>query len=182
MKKINFLQWPVLFRFVVVSLFAVLLLPQSGQAISGLMPVVGKPAAVAFSLPDLDGKVHKLADYRGKVVLVNFWATWCPPCRKEMPSMQRVWERLRAKGFVILAVDVGEDEDGVIPFMMEYDVDFPILLDQDSKVVNQWPVRGLPTSFLLDREGRLIYRAIGGREWDRSELFQVIENMLKMPN
>jgi len=103
-------------------------------------------------------------------VIVNFWATWCPPCREEMPSMQRAWEQLQAEGVMMLAVNVGESADTVFQFTANYPVDFPLLLDLDSSVLGQWPVQGLPATFVVDSEGRIAYRAIGGREWDDPQL------------
>lgn len=136
----------------------------------GLTSLPDQPAAPDFALEDIDGVSHRLADYRGHVVIVNFWATWCPPCREEMPSMQRAWQQLEGDGIVLLAVDVGEDEDTVFQFTANYPVEFPLLLDRDSAVVSAWPVRGLPTTFIVDPEGRLVLRAIGGRAWDDPEL------------
>ena len=127
-------------------------------------------AAPEFSLEDMDGNRFTLSDLRGEVVIVNFWATWCPPCREEMPSMQRAWEQLQAEGVMMLAVNVGESADTVFQFTANYPVDFPLLLDLDSSVLGQWPVQGLPATFVVDSEGRIAYRAIGGREWDDPQL------------
>ncbi len=140
----------------------------------GLTEIPQRPLAPDFTLRDLDGNRHRLSDYRGRVVIVNFWATWCPPCRAEMPSMQRAWERLRKEGVVMLGIDVGEDEDTVFQFTADYPVEFPLLLDQDSSVIGRWPVRGLPTTFVVDPQGRLAYRAIGGREWDDPALLEQV--------
>jgi peroxiredoxin len=137
-----------------------------------------RPAAPGLSLPDIDGVVHRLSDYRGKVVIVNFWATWCPPCRREMPSMQRAWKRLRDEGVVFLAVNVGEDVDTIFTFTADYPADYPLLLDRDSRLIESWPVKGLPTSFVIDPGGRLAYRAIGGREWDSPVLLERIRGLL----
>jgi peroxiredoxin len=128
-------------------------------------------------LPDMDGKTHSLAEMRGKVVVVNFWATWCPPCREEMPSMQRVWELTREEGVVMLAVDVGETEETVFPFVAEHGIGFPILLDKDSAVTGRWPVLGLPTTFVIDPEGRMTYQAIGGRAWDSPPILEAIRGL-----
>ncbi len=136
----------------------------------GLTPLPDKAPAPEFVLSDLDGRIHRLSDYQGKVIIINFWATWCPPCREEMPSMQRAWEQLREEGIEMLAINVGEDEDAVFQFTANYPVEFPLLLDQDSSVTGAWPVRGLPTTFVVDPGGRLVYRAIGGREWDDADL------------
>ncbi len=148
-----------------------------------LAPVTGTPAAPDFELPDTDGKLRRLSQSRGKVVMVNFWATWCPPCRREMPSMQRAWDNLKGDDFTMYAVDVGEDEDTVFAFTLATGVElkFPILLDKSGAAVKQWPVRGLPTTFILDREGRVVYRAIGGREWDDPSLLHEIRALMRAP-
>lgn len=135
-----------------------------------LTPAQRPAPAPEFTLPDLDGKTHALADYRGKVVVLNFWATWCPPCRYEMPSMQRAWEKVRDEGIVFIAVDVGEDSDTVFTFLADYPVEFPLLLDEEAKVIEQYPVTGLPTTYVIDPQGRITHRAVGGREWDDPNL------------
>ncbi len=139
-----------------------------------LTPVTDRPMAPDFSLQDLDGEVHRLADLRGRPVIVNFWATWCPPCREEMPSMQRAWERLQTEGVSLLAVNVGEDPDTVFQFTGSYPVEFPILFDRDGTVSGAWPIRGLPTTFVIDPQGHIAYRAIGGREWDDPQLLEPV--------
>ena len=136
----------------------------------GLTAVDDKPPAPDFELLDIDGKVHRLSDYRGQVLIVNFWATWCPPCRAEMPSMQRAWEKVEPEGIQMLAINVGEDEETIFDFTADYPVNFPLPMDRDSTVVQAWPVRGLPTTFVVDPDGRLVYRAIGEREWDDAGL------------
>ncbi len=140
----------------------------------GLTEVPGKPSAPDFELSDLDGKIHHLSDYRGKVLIVNFWATWCPPCREEMPSMERAWQKIKDDGMAMIAINVGEDEDTIFQFTASYPVTFPLLLDQDSEVVGPWGVRGLPTTYVVDPQGRVVYRAIGGREWDDPALLDKV--------
>ncbi len=147
------------------------------EAGRGLTKLIGAPNAPDFGLSDLDDNLHRLSDYRGRVVIINFWATWCPPCRAEMPSMQRAWEQLEAEGVVMLGIDVGEDEDTVFQFTANYPVDFPLLLDRDSAVIDQWPVRGLPTTFVVDPGGKIRYQAIGGREWDQLELLRIVRSL-----
>ena len=137
----------------------------SGDSPSTLHAVADRPVAPEFALADIDGAMHRLSDYRGQVVIVNFWATWCPPCREEMPSMQRAWEQIQDEDMVILAIDVGEDEDTIFTFTADYPVEFPLLLDLDSRVIQEWPVRGLPTTFIVDPQGRIAYRANGTRDW-----------------
>jgi len=145
-----------------------------------LTAVPKRPAAPDFTIQDIDRKPHRLSDNRGKVVLVNFWATWCPPCRREMPSMQRAWEKLKDERFAMYAVNVGEDEDTIFGFTSPTGVEitFPILLDRDARVIKAWPVIALPTSFIVDPDGRIVYRAVGGREWDDPQILEKIRALL----
>ncbi len=139
-----------------------------------LHQVEGQPLAADFTLNDIDDNVHRLSDYRGKVVIVNFWATWCPPCRFELPSMERLWQAVQNKDVVMLAINIGEDADTIFTFTTDYPVTFPLLMDLDSSVLQQYPVLGVPTSFVIDPEGRIIYRAVGTREWDDEAIIQQI--------
>lgn len=126
----------------------------SGWSMGSRVPVVGTPAE-DFHLVDLNGKTQSLSEYRGKVVLLNFWATWCKPCTKEMPAMQACYDKLRDKGFVVLGVNELEDDDKVRQHVKEYGHTFPILMDHDNKVANQFGVYGLPVSVFIDQEGRV---------------------------
>lgn len=128
--------------------------------------------------------MHALADYRGKVILLNFWATWCPPCRHEMPAMERLYRRFRDRGFVVLALNQWEAPDLVFAYTGDLDVfpSFPMLFDPQSSVSQQYGVKGLPTSFVIDRSGQVIYRAIGGREFDHPEILQILEGLLAGPS
>lgn len=151
--------------------------PEPPPGMQTLTPLPSPVAAADFALQDSDGVRHTLADYRGKVVVLNFWATWCPPCRAEMPSMQRGWEAARDDGVVFIAVNVGEDADTIFMFLGAYALDFPVLLDKDAKVVGQYPVTGLPTTYIIDTEGRITHRAVGGREWDDVQLLQTLRKL-----
>lgn len=134
-------------------------------------------AAPNFNLPDMDGLKHQLSDYKGQPVIINFWATWCPPCRAEMPSMERAWNKIKNQGIAMLAINVGEDEDTIFTFLGDYPANFTILLDQSGIVSEQWPVRGLPTTFIISPDGQLVYQAIGGREWDDEQLLNLIRQL-----
>ena len=138
-------------------------------------------AAPVLKLKDLDGTSHDLAHLRGKVVLINFWATWCPPCRREMPSMERLRQALANEPFVVLAVDVGESADTIETFTGQLDttLGFPILLDTTSRAMQAWKVAGLPTTFLVDKRGRIVASAVGGREFDHPELVKTIRELLQ---
>jgi len=143
-----------------------------------LMKQAPKPAP-ALKLKDIDGATHDLAKLRGKVVLINFWATWCPPCRREMPSMERLSQALKGEAFAVLAVDVGEDADTIHAFTSQLDtaLNFPILLDGTSRAMQAWKVAGLPTTFLVDKRGRIVASAIGGREFDHPDMVKAIRDV-----
>ena len=142
-------------RQVTIQSILLLLLSWSASAYSEqlLTPYKGAQPAPGFELVDVDGEKHRLSDYQGKPLIINFWATWCPPCREEMPSMNRAWQKVKDDVFM-LAINVGEDEDTIFVFSADYPIDFPVLLDQSGEVIKQWPVKGLPTTFVVDREGK----------------------------
>lgn len=122
-------------------------------------------ATPPLALADLEGRVHRLDSYRGSVVLVNFWATWCEPCRDEMPSLQKLKAQLGGKPLVILAVNFGESAQQVKAFLNAYPLDFPVLLDRDQTAAKAWKVRALPASFLVAPDGRVRSYTFGGRDW-----------------
>jgi len=142
------------------------------------LPVVPQPfPAPEFSLKGEGGKQYRLSDFRGQVVLLNFWATWCPPCRREMPSMERAWKILKDKGVVILAINVGEDEDKVFEFTGQYPVSFPLPLDLDASVVRQYRVTGLPTTYIINPKGLITHRTMGSRDWDQADIIKQLLDM-----
>ncbi|WP_018879700.1 MULTISPECIES: TlpA disulfide reductase family protein [unclassified Thioalkalivibrio] len=154
---------PKLATLLILLILAAMTAPAATESLTAIEP---RPDAPPLTLEDLDGHAHDLRDYRGRVVVVNFWATWCPPCRDELPSLQRLWEGLGPDGLVVLGVNVGEDADRIFFFTADYPVDFPLLLDRAASAIDTWPVRGIPTTFVIDPEGRIAYRAIGAREFD----------------
>ena len=132
-----------------------------------------------FALWDLDGKAVSLRGQRGRVVLVNFWATWCGPCRIEMPGMESLYQEFNVKGFQILAVSTDLQGAAVTrPFKQEYGLTFPILHDSDYRVGLQYGARTLPMSFLVDRRGLIRHRIFGSRDWDSPEARRLIEYLL----
>ena len=142
-----------------------------------LDPYQGFEQTPALALEDLGHTAHSLEDYRGRVVLVNFWASWCAPCVIEMPSMQRLQEAMAGKPFTLLAVNVGESPGTVWKFAAKVRVQFPLLLDRDGQTASDWGIDIYPTSFLIDPQGRVQYVAYGPREWDAPDMIQAIEGM-----
>lgn len=157
----------------------VLLLMTSQSFAAGGFRQLDPVAPPDLALNALAGDRQNLNDYKGKVVLVNFWATWCPPCRREMPSMQRLKEKMSGRSFVMLGVDSAEQREEVEDFLKTVKVDFPILLDPDSVATRRWKVFALPTSFLVDRNGKVRYSISGPTEWDEGEAMKLIESLLQ---
>ena len=142
-------------RILLGLLLASVMLVTSGGLVWGMgsrVPTVGTTAE-DFRLVDLEGKQQSLSQYRGKVVLVNFWATWCKPCTTEMPAMQSIYDRLHDKGFVVLAINELEDDAKVREHIKQHGHTFPVLMDRDNKVANQFGVFGLPVSVFIDERG-----------------------------
>jgi thiol-disulfide isomerase/thioredoxin len=129
-------------------------------------------------LQGLDGRQHRLQDYRGKVVLVNFWATWCEPCREEIPSMNRLSASLAGQPFAVLAVNLAEPESRIRRFMEQVPMDFAILLDRDSGAARTWKARLLPASFVVGPDGRVRYSALGEIDWTGEGVRRAIQEML----
>lgn len=149
-------------------LFTALLLasvaPQAGGLPPGVMAMDGRPAP-ALKLEDLDGNAYDLADSRGHWAFVHFWASWCGPCRREMPTIQKLTETLQDDRLEIVMVNTAETEDEVFTFLGIVAPDLVPLMDTDGLVTEAWQPRGLPATFLVDPGGHLRYLALGGREW-----------------
>jgi peroxiredoxin len=163
--------------FLVIALFVALVgLPAfDGWSMGSRVPAVGMQAE-DFQLADLDGKTQSLSQYRGKIVLVNFWATWCKPCTTEMPAMQVIYDKLRDKGFVVLAVNELEDDAKVREHIKQYGHTFPVLMDRDNKVANQFGVFGLPVSVFIDQEGR-VQEYVKGGLLTEDKIYQTIQRI-----
>lgn len=133
-----------------------------------------------FTFPGLDGKMVSLSDYRGNVVLVNIWATWCPPCVDEMPSMERLYQELKGENFEILAVSIDSlGTKAVAPFMKKYNLSFPALMDPDGTIKNLYQTTGVPESFIINKQGILIQKVIGPRDWARPEIIGFFRDLLQ---
>ncbi|MBK5963164.1 alkyl hydroperoxide reductase [Thiocystis minor] len=145
-----------------------------------LTPVENQAPAPDFNLQGPDGQTYRLADYRGKPIILNFWATWCPPCRAEMPSMQRAHDILASEGIAVIAINVGDDAEAVRQFLSDTPVSFPLPMDSDSTIAQRYPVIGLPTTFVIDAEGRLAFSATGEQEWDDPALLDQVRALQRL--
>jgi thiol-disulfide isomerase/thioredoxin len=126
----------------------------------------------------MDGRTVTLSQYRGKVVFLNFWATWCPPCREEMPAMERLNTVFEGQDFVMLAVNVEKDIETVRAFLAQSPHSFTVLLDQQATVQNRYGVFRFPETFLLDKDGRLVERFLGARDWSSVDFMRRISTMV----
>jgi thiol-disulfide isomerase/thioredoxin len=166
---------PYIARVVVLAL---MVLGAGGVDASELKPWPGgrTPRLV---LKDMQGATHELADYRGKVVLINFWATWCEPCRDEMPAIQRLKNKLAGKPFAVLAVNLAESENKVADYLRRFPVDLTVLLDRNSEAVREWKVRVLPASFLLAPDGSIRYSVIGEFDWTDAKAVEAVTGLTR---
>jgi peroxiredoxin len=136
----------------------------------GLIELPDKPLAPEFTLTGTDGKTYSLSQFRGKVLVVNFWATWCEPCRREFPAMDRAMHGLAARNVHFLAINAGDSPAQVGRFLAAQPVAMPVLLDEGAATAAAWQVQGLPTTYVVAADGRIVYGAIGARDWSAPEL------------
>ncbi len=146
----------------------------------GVMPFQSRIPSEDFVLATLGGGERALADYRGKVVFLNFWATWCVPCREEMPSMQVLYDELSDEGLEIIAVNLLEAEEMVSAFVEENEFTYPIMLDRDGRVSLRYSVRAIPTSYILDRDGSVIGVRAGFHDWSTPEIIDGFRKLLEL--
>ena len=133
-----------------------------------------------FSLRNLKGNYQSLDSFSGQVVVLNFWATWCVPCRVEMPSFEKLYRRYRSEGLTVLAVTLDKNsEQNIKSFVEEYELSFPVLLDEEGKVERLYPSMTIPFTYVIDRDGRIVARVDGAKNWESNETFEAIEYLLK---
>ena len=132
-----------------------------------------------FTLNDVDGEKFELEDTRGRWVFLHFWASWCGPCREEMPAIQTLADALKGDKFQIVMINTAEDEDTIFEFLAAIDVEQNSLMDVDGLVTEVWKPRGLPTTFLISPRGEIKYQAIGGRDWGKTEYIDFIRQLIK---
>jgi len=131
-----------------------------------------------FTLQDADGETFELAKAKGNWIFLHFWASWCGPCKKEMPTIQKLADAMQGEKFKIIMVNTAEDEDTVFEFLSTIDVEINTLMDVDGLVTEVWKPRGLPTTFLINPKGEVKYQAIGGREWGEPLYVDFIKDLL----
>jgi len=136
-------------------------------------------APIDFNLPLLDGTKISLSQFKGKVIFLNFWATWCGPCRSEMPSMEAVYQKLKDKGLEILALNLGDSKSKVSVFMSENKLSFPAVLDEKSITGSYYSVKAIPTTYIIDRRGLIVARIIGSINWNTPKIISAIETVLQ---
>jgi len=147
--------------------------PQTGASGELLETPAATPSE--FSLQDLSGQIHSLGDFGGRVILINFWASWCRPCIAEMPAIQRLAGALQGRPFVVLAINVGESRRRVQAATRRLGIGFPVLLDKDNAVFESWRASVLPAARVIDCRGKIRYRAEGPIEWDRAEIIATLQ-------
>ena len=149
------------------------------QQTLGLMMPRSPGPAPDFTLPDMTGQKYSLKDFRGKLVFLNFWATWCPACIEEMPSIEELYKKFSKDGLEVIGLDLDVRRKPVEKFLKEYKITFRILLDPKNKVSRRYGIFGLPATFIIDREGKLYALAHGARQWDSDCSFELFSQLLK---
>jgi len=136
--------------------------------------------APGFQLPSHAGGTIDLKDYRGKVVFINFWATWCATCKVEMPSMQKVYDKFKDRGMEMLTISVDKDQSLIQPFMDEYKLTFPVLLDPEEAIAKKvYKTTGVPETFIVNKAGIIVHKAIGPRDWATEEAIAAFTQMVE---
>ena len=132
-----------------------------------------------FKLDDIDGEPFELKQTRGKWVFLHFWASWCGPCKIEMPTIENLISNIKSDKFKVVMVNTAEDDDTIFTFLGAIGIESTSLMDTDGEITDKYKPRGLPTTFLIDPTGRIRYQAIGGREWDKKEYLKFIKDLIK---
>ena len=171
------------FVFVAVTVLVTVLsltLNDSSFEFSNQVAIESDIPAPDFNFPGLDGKMVSLSDYQGKVVLVNIWATWCPPCVDEMPSMEKLYRKFKKQNFEILAVSIDESgHKAVAPFMKKNGLTFPALIDSDGTIKSAYRITAIPESFIIDKQGILVKKIVGPLDWADPQVFRFFGDLIE---
>lgn len=147
---------------------------------AGIKPIKGNPMAPNFFLEDLHGKKVELKHFRGKVVLISFWATWCGPCKEEMPSKEVLRQMYKGKNFALLAISVDYDEKKKVKdFIDKHRYSFPVLIDPQCITLDLYGIKGIPATILIDKKGRMVGRSIGPKDWKGPEILSLLNYLLE---
>ena len=144
----------------------------------GLVPEPDPYPAPRFTSSRLNGKPLGTEEVKGKLVLLNFWATWCPPCLHEIPSLNRLVRKMQGKPLRLVSIDFGEPQKNVTDFLKKVQVDFPVLLDSDGSISNAWKVVVLPSTFVIGKDGRIVYGINASIEWDSPEIIALLNKLM----
>ncbi|MCG8024292.1 MAG: TlpA family protein disulfide reductase [Candidatus Thiodiazotropha endolucinida] len=160
-----------------VALYFIFASTASWSAGLGIRSYSEPKFASDFSLPDLTGQIHEGSDYRDRAYIISFWATWCVPCIKELPDLQRAAEILDDENIAIFTVNSGESREVIEQFLVQRSVTLPVLLDQDSSMLRQWRVLALPTSYIVNAKGQVVARVVGGIDWDELSILARVRSL-----
>ena len=160
-----------------LMLYTTTLFAVSVKTPEGILTIPARPAP-AIQLTDIDGVAYTLEKDKGSLVFVHFWASWCVPCRKEMPAIQRMWQIMEKEGLRIALINTAEDEDTVFSFLSTLAPDIRPLLDKDGRVTETWQPRGLPATYLVNQKGQIVYQALGGRAWDEKTYLEFLRSLI----
>ena len=169
--------------FLILFLISVSVFTLSAETIETEMLNAGfnvfkeKVSSIDFSLENLEGSKVNLKDFRGKVVMLNFWATWCPPCRREMPSMEKLYSRIDRNKIDIAAVNIQEKKETVSDFVSQNNYTFPVLIDEEGKAASIYQIRSIPTTFIVDKAGYIRAQFIGTREWNEKDIISIFNRL-----
>ncbi|MBW2538904.1 MAG: TlpA family protein disulfide reductase [Deltaproteobacteria bacterium] len=180
-RRVNLQSIMLIFLIIIgVGIIVLLQTKDSSFNLSGKPRLEKAVHAPNFTLPGLDGKMVSLTDYKGKVVLLNIWATWCPPCVEEMPSMEKLHQELKDEGFKILAVSIdASGAKAVLPFMKKHKLSFPALADTIGDIKSLYQITGVPESFVIDKDGIIVEKVIGPRDWATPGAIRYFRNLIQ---
>lgn len=175
----------IIFLSLTVLAFSMTFLLKKNDSIfknSTQITIEGELPAPNFTFPDLNGNLISLSDFKGNVIIVNVWATWCPPCVYEMPSMEKLYQEFKGDDFEILAISIDTlGIKAVTPFMKKYKLTFPALIDTEGEIKTLYKATGIPESFIIDKEGILIKKIIGARNWASPQVFRFFRDLIQKP-
>ncbi len=144
----------------------------------GIVKPSGRLKSINFTINSLDGGSVQLSDFKGKVIFLNFWATWCGPCRSEVRDIDALYDELKNEDFMVMAVDIQEDEKKVRRFMKKYRIDFPVFLDRSGIIARNYAVSGIPTTYIIDPDGNIVGRAVGPRPWNGEDSLNLMRSLM----